>query len=152
MAPEELPPCQDWAPAGQRRSPSVHAVHTALGRFAAHDAFDRGIGPLARAHERSRGHVVAGLVGQGGVVGLGAAVGRGEGRWDVAAEVVSTLVMLAPNVRCAVLADGRGDDDEAGLGVGLATRPSASGVAVDSDARAFGRADAQRTRGNITMA
>ena len=141
---------------GQGRSaPSVHAVHVAGLAQVQLDAGDAAR-PLVRADERIGGPRRCGVeVGEGRVVGLGAAVScGGHGDHDVAAEVGVHLGDVDDvGGFLAVLGHGRGDDVQAGgqVEVGHAS-VRVGGRAVDGDGGAVDRADAGRDGGGVVVA
>ena len=138
-----------------RGTPSVDAVHVAGLAQVQLDAGDAAR-PIIRADERIGGPRRCGVeVGEGRVVGLGAAVGRGRhGNHDVAAEVGVHLGDVDDvGGFLAVLAHRGGDDVQAGGEVEVGdSAVGVGGRAVDGDGGAVDRADAGRDGLGVVVA
>ena len=138
-----------------RGAPAVDAVHVAGFAQMQLDAGDVAR-PLVRSDERvgcpRRGGVE---VGQGHVVGLGAAIRRGRGGHEHVAAEVGLHLGDVDDVGgfLAVLGHGRGDDVQAGgqVKVGYAS-VGVGGRAVDGDGGSLDRADAGRDGRGVVVA
>ena len=138
-----------------RGAPAVDSVHVAGFAQVQLDAGDIAR-PVAGTNERIGGPRRCGVeVGQGRVVGLGAAIRRGRGGHEHVAAEVSLHLGDVDDVGgfLAVLGHGRGDDVQAGgkVKVGHAS-VGVGGRTVDGDGGSLDRADAGRDGCGVVVA